>query len=142
MAELEALGLAPGTLVLQGGRHTNTESAFVQDAHFLWAFGAVHEPGCMGVLGLSSGDDFLLIPRAAAERAETFAAAASCAVKHADELAATLNANSPGWLHVVEGEGYATTQLPPLGPGLDFCFEDESFTLPYEILTRLMAEKR
>jgi Xaa-Pro dipeptidase len=69
------------------------------------------------------------------------------AVGYSDQLNKTVTPMAPAWLHVLEGTNadsgadFATTDLPVLPPGLQFCFEDGAFGLLYDVMTRLRAIK-
>ena len=128
----------------------------IRQSYFQWAFG-VAEPGCYGVISLSTGAATLLVPRQPAEYAvwqgdvrspDWFKARYGVdAVSYADQLAKTLAPLSPAWLHVLEGSNsdsgadVAPTDLPVLPPGLQFCVDDGLFALLHDVMTRLRVLK-
>ena len=123
---------------------------------FQWAFG-VAEPGCYGVLQLSTGAATLCVPRHPPEYAvwsgdihslDWFRARYDVdAVAYADQLSKVLGPLAPAWLHVMEGSNsdsgleFAPTDLPSLPPGLQFCFEDGAFGALHDVMTRLRVHK-
>jgi Xaa-Pro dipeptidase len=137
--------------------HALTLAAFhPHQSFFQWAFG-VAEPGCYGVLNLRSGAATLLVPRQPPEYAVWMGDIRSPdwfrdrygvdAAGYANQLSVTLAPLAPAWLHVLEGtnsdsgEAFAPTDLPSLGPSLEFCFEDGAFGLLHAVMTRLRAHK-